>query len=1144
MSDFSLLRLLGLKNLSRLGLVLLLAVAAPFLPLSFGLQPGLVRAETVEEKDARAQQLYSEALDLWRVSKFAEAFEKLQEALQLFREAGNRSMEGTTLNGLGAVYLNTGKHEDAITYFQRALVIVREVDNRGGEGITLSNLGVVYQSTRKYQEAITYFQQALAIHREVDNRRMEGTTFNNLGLVYQNTGKYEEAINYFQQALAIHREVDNRRMEGTTLNNLGSVYQNTGKYEEAITYFQQALAIHKEVGNRSGEGNTLSNLGEVYRGLEKDEKAIAYYQQALAIRREIGDQAGEGTTLNGLGTVYQSTGKYKEAITYFQQALAISKEVGDRSGEGTTLNGLGTVYQSTGKYEEAITYFQQALAISKEVGNRSGEGTTLSNLGGVYQSTGKYEDAITYFQQALAISKEVGDRSGEGTTLNGLGLVYQSTGKYEDAIAYLQQSLAIHREVGNRLMKGTTLNNLGVVYQSIGKYEKAITYYQESLAIRQEVGNRSGEGSTLNNLGEVYRGLGKYQEAITYFQKALAISQEVGNRSGEGTTLNNLGGVSNNLERYKKATVYFQQALTIKQEVGDRSGEGTILNNLGYVLEKQNQPQLAIIFLKQSVNIYETIRADIKGLPTDQQESYTATVADTYRKLGDLLLQQNRILEAQQVLDLLKVQELEDYLQNVRGEGDEKVVNLAPEIKIITEYAQLQDKAIANGKALSQLQEELKGIPLAQRSEAQLQRLKTLTNQREELVTLLTSFTKREDVQAWVQQLSLISQGRNVPLDQLKSISDDLQDIDQNAVLLYPLILEDRLELLLTTPNSPPIRRTVTVTREELNRTIVAYRQALKRRSPDVRKHGQKLYNWLIKPLENDLTTAEAETIIYAPDGQLRYIPLAALHDGEQWLVERFRVNNITARNLTDWNDEPSQELNILAGAFVNGNHSVQVGDRTFPFSGLKFAGREVEILASTIPNTDKLVDEAFNKDTFEDNMDTYTVLHFATHAALVPGKPEESFILFGSGETVSLKEVDEKWSINNVDLVVLSACQTGLGGELGEDGREILGFGYLMQDAGAKAAIASLWSVDDGGTQTLMNAFYAALATQKYSKAEALRQAQIALINGEYNSLGNDSRSIIEIRARFEEGLEAPTQNRLAHPYYWGPFILIGNGL
>ncbi len=1024
MSDFSLLRLLGLQNLSRLSLVLLLAVAAPFLPLSFGLQPGLVRAETVEEKDARARQLYSEAGDLWRVSKFAEAFEKLQEALQLFREAGNQQMQGNTL----------------------------------------SSLGEIYRSTGKYEEAINYHQQALAITRKIGDQSGEGTILNNLGLVYRNSGEYKKAINYYQQALAIVREVDNQPTEGATLSNLGSVYQSIGKYEEAINYHQQALAVTRKIGDQSGEGTILNNLGEVYRNLGEYKKAINYYQQALAIIREVGNRAGEGAILNNLGLISQSIGEYKKAINYYQQALAIIREVGNRAGEGAILNNLGFIYSDLGKYEEAIAYYQEALAITRKVGNRAGEGAILNNLGEVYRNLGKYEEAVAYYQQALAIREEVGDRSGEGTTLNNLGAVYRSLGKYEEAITYYQQALAIHREVGNSPVEGTTLNNLGLIYSDLGKYEEAITYYQQALAIHQEVGNRQMEGSTLHNLG--------------------------------------------------------------------------------YLLQNQNQPQLAIIFLKQSVNIYETIRADIKGLPTDQQESYTATVANTYRKLGDLLLQQNRILEAQQVLDLLKIQELEDYLQNVRGEGDEKVVNLAPEINIITEYAQLQDKAIANGKALSQLQEEVKGIPLAQRSEAQLQRLKTLTNQREELVTLLTSFAKREDVQTWVQQLSLISQGRNVPLDQLKSISDDLQDIDQNAVLLYPLILEDRLELLLTTPNSPPIRRTVTVSREELNRTIVAYRQALKQRSPDVRKHGQKLYNWLIKPLENDLATAETETIIYAPDGQLRYIPLAALHDGEQWLVERFRVNNITARSLTDWDDKPSQELNILAGAFVEGNHEVKVGDHTFPFSGLKFAGREVEILASTIPTTDKLVDEAFNKDTFEDNMDTYTVLHFATHAALVPGKPEESFILFGNGETVSLKEVDEKWSINNVDLVVLSACQTGLGGELGEDGREILGFGYLMQDAGAKAAIASLWSVDDGGTQALMNAFYAALATKKYTKAEALRQAQIALITGDYSALSDDPRGAVEIRARFEEGLEGLTQNSLAHPYYWGPFILIGNGL
>jgi CHAT domain-containing protein len=172
--------------------------------------------------------------------------------------------------------------------------------------------------------------------------------------------------------------------------------------------------------------------------------------------------------------------------------------------------------------------------------------------------------------------------------------------------------------------------------------------------------------------------------------------------------------------------------------------------------------------------------------------------------------------------------------------------------------------------------------------------------------------------------------------------------------------------------------------------------------------------------------------------------------------------------------------------------------------------------------------------------MNDYNIVHLATHAAFVTGKPEDSFVLFGDGSRATLRDV-ENWSLPNVDLVVLSACETGVGGQFG-NGEEILGFGYQMQRTGAKAAIASLWSVSDGGTQALMDTFYAALQTDKMTKTEALRQAQIALITGDYQVLGQQRG--LTVQQRINSNLPKTVTTRLSHPNYWAPFILIGNGL
>jgi len=865
-------------------------------------------------------------------------------------------------------------------------------------------------------------------------------------------------------------------------------------------------------------------------------EALVTFEQVLVIFREIGDRAGEGTILNNFGLVYENLGEYQQASDYYRQALVVAQELGDRVGVGTIFNNLGEVCRNLGEYRQALNYYQQALLIIQEVGHRAGEGTILNNLGEVYRNLAKYQKALDYYQQALAIHREVGNHAMEGTTLNNLGGVYRNLGKYQKALDYYQQALAIHREVGNRAVEGTILNNFGLVYRNLGEYQQALDYYQQALAIHREVGNRAGEGTILNNLGEVYRNLGEYQQALDYYQQALVIVQEIGNSVIEGTILNNLGEVYRNLGEYKQALDYYQQALVIMQEIGDRASEGINLNNIGSLLQTQNQPELAIIFLKQSVNVREKIRDKIKTLPTELQQSYIETIDHTYRNLADLLLKQNRVLEAQQVLDLLKVQELEDYLRGVRGGVDEKVENLPPEQEILDEYTELQNQAIAIGKELTQLRQ----IPPTQLTLTQKQRLTELDGKQRQIARLFSKFQQRPDIVALVKQLSTTAKEQSLQLGNLRKLSNNLQQLQQNAVLLYPLILEDRLELVLATPNSPPINRTVPVKREELNRTIVQFRQALEQPTSDAITPASQLYDWLIKPLENDLTTAEAQTIIYAPDGQLRYIPLAALHDGKQWLIERFRVNNITAASIDDLNTQPQSELSLLAAAFAQGKYNIQAGKQQFSFSGLPFAGKEVENLATTIPSTTKLVDDDFSKAATLPQMDSHSVVHFATHAAFVPGSPDDSFILFGNGDYVTLGEVREEWFLTNVDLIVLSACETGVGG-MG-NGEEILGFGYLMQNAGARAAIASLWSVSDGGTQALMNSFYGLLTTGKLTKAEALRQAQIALITGDYSAVGDNRGSLIVEYVGSQ--LPPDVSKNLNHPYYWAPFILIGNGL
>jgi len=1072
-----------------------------------------------------------------------QALDFYNQALPLRRAVGDRSGEATTLNNIGAVYSALGDEQQALDYFQQALPLRRAVGDRSGEATTLHNIGLVYDDLGEKQQALDYYQQALPLSRAVGDRRGEATTLTNIGAVYDDLGEKEQALDYYQQALPLSRAVGDRRGEANTLNNIGLVYSDLGDKQQALVYYQQALPLFRAVGDSSGEATTLNNIGAVYSALGEQQQALNFYEEALPILRAVGDRRGEAGTLNNIGLVYSDLGETQQALDYFQQALPLSKAVGDRRVEATTLNNIGLVYSALGEQQQALDYFQQALPLSRAVGDRRGEAITLNNIGLVYSALGEQQQALDYFQQALPILRAVGDRRGEAGTLSNIGQVYSALGEQQQALDYFQQALPLFRAVGDRRVEATTLNNIGQVYSDLGGTQQALDYFQQALPLSRAVGDRRGEATTLSNIGQVYSDLGGTQQALDYFQQALPLSRAVGNRSGEATTLNNIGRVYDDLGEKQQALDFLQQALPLFRAVGDRNGEATTLDNIGFLFQDLEQPELAIIFYKQSVNVYESLRDDIQGLSPEIQQTYIDSIADTYRRLADLLLQQNRIIEAQRVSDLIKVQELDEYFRGVRStrNSQQGIPELPPERQITDGIDSILNNAISVGKEYSDL------LTLQQQgtlTSTQEQRRQELFEQQNQIVIEFKNFLKSDKVKTLLAQLEKSSGDSDLAesdvlneLGKLSNLSDDLAALNQNAVLLYPMILDDRVEMIITTSVSKPLRRTIPISKTELEDLIKTHRNNITNLRSDPRPTAQKLYDLLIKPLEADLAAVDAKTIIYAPDGLLRYIPLGTLYDGNQWLIEKYAVNNITATSLAELNSKPQPELNLLAGAYANVSHQFELGGEKFDFAPLPYAGIEVENIAKTIPNTTKAIDEDF-KASLVSGFDAHNTIHLATHGALVLGAPEQSFILFGDGTPVTLADM-EGWSFGNIDLVVLSACATGINGRLGT-GVEILGLGYRMEQAGARAAIASLWIVDDGGTQVLMNEFYRLLTQEKLSKAKALQQAQIALIQNDENVAKSSEQNLGNIR----NSLPWFTATGYTHPYYWSPFILIGNGL
>jgi CHAT domain-containing protein/Flp pilus assembly protein TadD len=694
------------------------------------------------------------------------------------------------------------------------------------------------------------------------------------------------------------------------------------QYQEALKIFQEILKLRQEIKDLPGEADTLYRMAAVSNQLEIYEDALSFYQQALAIYQTIDDQDHIGRSLNSIGGIYLQLGRYDQSLAVLEEALTIRETLNDSLGIGRTLNNIASVYRYQGIYSEALKFYQQALEMFETQDEPKAVAALLNNLSVIYYQLGQYDLALETYEKTLLSFRELNEPSGEAETLNNIGLVYQEQKNYQPALEFYQKALALRRQINDQGGIGTTLNNLGLLYNDLGEYQQALEVLNQSLNIHRELGNQASEGRTLDSLGTTYKNLGENQQARQYYFAALAIHQAI----------------------------------------RDRRSLRITLSNLGDLLLKEDQIELAIIFYKQAVNITEEIRKNLQELSTEQQQSYTETIGQTYRTLAKLLLQKVRIREAQQVLDLLKVQELDNYLRNVTG-----------------------NEETAQGIELLPLESELFEFVLKDQSIAEK----------------FNQFVHNPELVDRVEQLNRVTQGENLDIHHFSTLQQRLGNLSKTAVILYPLVLSDRLELVLVMPDYPPIYRSVPVTQAELEQEIEDFRIALTNPIERSRiklpkmayQSGKQLYDWLIKPIEKDLALMKIDTIIYAPDGQLRYIPLAALYDGDRWLVERYRINNITAASLTHFEPQTLSNIKMFAAAFTEGSYEFEVGEQELNLSGLEFAGEEVENIVNIIPNTTTLFNQTFNRETTgPSQLNEYDIVHFATHAAFINGQPGRVF--------------------------------------------------------------------------------------------------------------------------------------------------------
>jgi len=820
--------------------------------------------------------------------------------------------------------------------------------------------------------------------------------------------------------------------------------------------------------------------------------------------------------------------------------LAIARDIKDRPGEGGSLNNLGIAYEALSEYDKAIGYLEQALAIARESKDRRIEVYTLGNFGLTYDRLSQYEKAIGYYEQALAIARDIKNRRSEGIILGNLGLAYSDMKQYEKAIGYHEQALAIKREVKDRFGEGHTLNDLGIAYKNLGQYEKAIGYYEQALAIARDIKDRPNEGRNLNNLGNAYSKLSQYEKAIGYYEQALAIHRETKNRRSEGIALTGLGDVYSALSQHEKAIAYYVQALAISREIKDRSDEALEQSGLMEVWQASGKPRLAIFYGKQAVNTVQSMRSDIAGLSPNLQQGFLKGNEDPYRKLSEILIAQGRLAEAEQVLALLKEEEYFQYIRRDAGEASSlnRRADLTPEeAEYEKRYRDIGDRLMTIGVERGELLAKKTLTPEQSQRLDQLEQDLAAGNQAfgHFLGDLTQHFSAKPEMT-----------GRIEDLRETQGIMEDLRDLPAGTVAIFTLIADDKLYTILRTPDAQK-KYEYPIKAADLNRKILEFHQVVQDPELDPRPLAHELYKILIGGMADDLRLAKAQTLMWELDGPLRYVPLAALYDGKQYLIEQYRVSVMTLASKSRLKDPPAREWQAAGFGVTKGFEDA---------AALPSVSSELAGIITTMPGDGGVLageiklDDRFTEQSMRDTLHKrYPVIHIASHFRFQPGDDAKSFLLLGDGGHLTLAEL-KTWAnlFGGVQLLTLSACNTGVG-----DGAEVEGFGALAQIQGAKAVVASLWPVADASTSRLMQEFYRIRESPAgVTKLEALREAQLALLRGavQIEPAQERSRGVVVNQASSGAARpEAPSfpisaRAPYAHPYYWAPFFLMGNWL
>ncbi len=722
-----------------------------------------------------------------------------------------------------------------------------------------------------------------------------------------------------------------------------------------------------------------------------------------------------------------------------------------------------------GDFEQATLSWREAARLYEAEQKFSQQSSALIHLAQAYQALGQYGDALQNLESALALAEKSNDRTQLAIALASLGNVYIATGPSETARKYLDEGLRLARELNNQDVSAITLNNLGNLLTQQKKYTEALAAYKESVSLASARNNHSLVTTALINAATASTNIKQHKEAKALLDKALDQIGPLEPSHDKASGLINIGlgyfDLRPNLPDAKDSLLLLahkalSEAGTTAESIGDRRTSSYAWGHLGRLYEEEHRYQEALqlarraTFAAQHVNAPESLY---------RWEWQTGRLLRKIGTIDDAIGAYRRAVRT---------------LQSIR-----------PEL------------SVSYGAPQASFRETM-GPVYFELVDLLLQRGASLQDRDQVGPYLIEA---RETIELF-KAAELRDYFRDDCVDTALSKIITLDVVAQTAVVIYPILLADRTELLLSLPSGLK-RISVPVGAEALTEEVRQLRRKLEKRTTrEYLPHAQKLYNWLIRPLEADLAASSIDTLVFVPDGALRTIPMTALHDGKQFLIAKYAVGITPSLNLSDPRPLKRENMKVLA---------VGVTEAVQGFPALPNVAAELQEL-QTLLGSQNLVNREFLAANLEKKLkeEQFSIVHIASHGEF--GNYVENTFLLTFDDKLSLDRLNQMIGVfrfrdDPLELLTLSACDTAAG-----DDRAALGLAGIAIKAGARSALATLWNINDEAAVDLVLDFYRELKNPATSRAVALQRAQLKLI-------------------------ENP---RYEHPGYWSAFLMINNWL